>query len=463
MAGCLLAGWPALLGYSHLITMSSFVAVPLFFFAPALITPTAAPWLRSRPVMSATAAATPVLAADEAWIQQLDLEAFGTEVRALGKRLANEEGEADLQHFNKIRNWSRLCGFIGIATMALPPNPLTICALSTWIYSRWTMIAHHTCHGGYDQHGVEGDGWRFRARNFALGGAASRARDWLDWMLPEAWNLEHNVLHHYKLGEEGDPDLVERNLEFVRKWPYPLAVKYAFVGVMSGIWKWVYYAPNTYKQLKIAEHTKATGAPPDAPGFDPLEALTLGKLLRRAELRGGLFTPVEFFSRVLMPVALLRFVLLPAPLLLLPGGLGTACFVHAVVNLLFADVLTNMHAFLTIVTNHAGSDLYRFDTQCAPNSPEFFLRQVLSSANYRTGSDSNDFLHGWLNYQTEHHCWPTLSMLSYQRAAPELRAICAKHGVPYTQESVWIRLRKTVDIMVGKASMRRFPAAALKR
>lgn len=225
----------------------------------------------------------------------------------------------------------------------------------------------------------------------------------------------------------------------------------------------VYYAPNTYKQLKVAEHVKATGSLPQTPGFDPLEALTLGKLMRSSELRGGLFTPLEFFSRVLLPVVALRFLLLPAPLLLLPGGIGVPCFVHAVCNLALADVLTNMHAFLTIVTNHAGKDLYRFDSPCSPNSPEFYLRQVLSSANYRTGGDVNDFLHGWLNYQVEHHCWPTLSMLSYQKAAPELRTICERHGVPYTQESVWVRLVRTVEIMVGTESMRRFPEAALRR
>ena len=36
-------------------------------------------------------------------------------------------------------------------------------------------------------------------------------------MLPEAWNIEHNNLHHYRLGEDDDPDLVERNLQFVRE------------------------------------------------------------------------------------------------------------------------------------------------------------------------------------------------------------------------------------------------------
>jgi len=36
-------------------------------------------------------------------------------------------------------------------------------------------------------------------------------------MLPEAWNVEHNKLHHYKLGELEDPDLVERNMDMIRK------------------------------------------------------------------------------------------------------------------------------------------------------------------------------------------------------------------------------------------------------
>ncbi len=61
--------------------------------------------------------------------------------------------------------------------------------------------------------------------------------------------------------------------------------------------------------------------------------------------------------------------------------------------------------------------------------------------------------------QVEHHLWPQLSALSYQKAQPAVKAICDKYGVPYVPESVWIRLRKTVDIMVGKASMRPYPPA----
>jgi len=73
------------------------------------------------------------------------------------------------------------------------------------------------------------------------------------------------------------------------------------------------------------------------------------------------------------------------------------------------------------------------------------------------GTDIVDFLHGYLNYQIEHHMWPSLSMLSYQKSAPMVRKICEKHGVPYIKENVFLRLKKTIDIMVGTTSMRRFP------
>ena len=39
--------------------------------------------------------------------------------------------------------------------------------------------------------------------------------------------------------------------------------------------------------------------------------------------------------------------------------------------------------------------------------------------------------------QVEHHLWPDLSILSYQKAAPLVKAICKKHNVPYVQQNVF--------------------------
>ena len=52
--------------------------------------------------------------------------------------------------------------------------------------------------------------------------------------------------------------------------------------------------------------------------------------------------------------------------------------------------------------------MYTFDDEVKPRSGAFYVRQIVSSANYAMGSDSVDFVHGWLNYQIEHHVWPDL-------------------------------------------------------
>ena len=92
-----------------------------------------------------------------------------------------------------------------------------------------------------------------------------------------------------------------------------------------------------------------------------------------------------------------------------------------------------------------------------PRSGAFYARQIVGSDNYEAGNDLLDCSHGWLNYQIEHHVWPDLSMLQSQKGVPRLKKICEVHGVPYVQQSVWTRLRKTVDNMVGKTTMRPFP------
>jgi len=59
----------------------------------------------------------------------------------------------------------------------------------------------------------------------------------------------------------------------------------------------------------------------------------------------------------------------------------------------------------------------------------------------------------------EHHLWPQLSMLSYQRSQPIVLSLCKKHGIPYVQQNVFWRLHKLIEIMVGAKSMRKFPVA----
>ena len=94
--------------------------------------------------------AEPLKREDE-WISTFDCEAFTAEVRKLGEELEKNQGEADVKHLHKMVGWSNACAFLGLVTMGFGVNLFSIVMLSTWTFSRWTMIAHHTCHGGYDK------------------------------------------------------------------------------------------------------------------------------------------------------------------------------------------------------------------------------------------------------------------------------------------------------------------------
>lgn len=357
--------------------------------------------------------------------RRADWDGLARELDALGRRLRQEGAEGDLGHMRKMARWGRFCTVLGVVLAAVP-NPLSVVFLSTGRVARWAMIGHHVGHRGYERVGGPkgrdfGEGWR-------------RLVDWFDWLVPAAWKHEHNVLHHYRLNEARDPDLVEANVEWLRRSAMPTALKLLIIAFYACTWRWSYYAPNTLAELHRKDDKPAPGQPWERSvwTFDPRTAP--GRAL---------------WLQSLLPYAAVQFGLLP----LLFAPLGWEYALGALVNSLLAEILANLHSFLIIVPNHVGGDLYRFDT--APKGKqEFYQRQVLGSVNYRTGGDLNDFLHGYLNYQIEHHLWPDLPMAAYQRAQPEVEALCAAHGVPYVQESVWRRLVRTVRVMVGAESMR---------
>jgi len=129
------------------------------------------------------------------------------------------------------------------------------------------------------------------------------------------------------------------------------------------------------------------------------------------------------------------------------------CF-FTLLNLVGAELVDNVWSFATMATNHCGSDLWCFSTPCKAESPEFFLRAVLGSTAFPAGDEITDYVHGYVNYQPEHHAFPELSPLHYQRLHRRFKAVCFEHGVPYVQESVPARMKKTVDIMVGLAKLK---------
>jgi fatty acid desaturase len=122
---------------------------------------------------------------------------------------------------------------------------------------------------------------------------------------------------------------------------------------------------------------------------------------------------------------------------------------------MLAELLANIYSFTIITTNHCGSDLYRFSNSDVSENGRIY-RAILGSVNYPYGSEATDFLHGYLNYQIEHHMFPDLSCLEYKLLAPKIKNICEKYKVNYIQENVLQRLYKTYKIYVGIDKMKVF-------
>jgi len=355
-------------------------------------------------------------------LEQIDLEGFAREVAALKAEIRESLGPDDLRHLRRIERWGHVATAVGLATAWIAPNPVSAVALALGRSTRW-LLMHHIGHRGYDK--VPGVPARYTSKVFARG--RRRMLDWADWMLPEAWIYEHNVLHHQHTGEVRDPDLIERNVEDIHRSRLPVPARYALLAVLTATWRASYYAPKT---LTAWWHRLAEA---DAPRPTPTGVL---------------------LSRCYAPYALLCFVALP----LLFAPLGKWAVLSALANSVLADVLSNIHTFFVVGPNHTGDDVYRFDGPPASRG-EFYVRQVVGSVNYRTGGDFTDYAHLWLNYQVEHHLFPDVPMLACRRIQPKVKDLCARYGVPYLQEPVSRRFVKMSRVFVGKEKMRRMDAA----
>ncbi|MEV4687400.1 fatty acid desaturase family protein [Microbacterium sp. LWH3-1.2] len=86
---------------------------------------------------------------------------------------------------------------------------------------------------------------------------------------------------------------------------------------------------------------------------------------------------------------------------------------------------------MAFAPNHKGMPLVPADVKV-----DFLRRQVLMSRNIR-GNRLLDTAMGGLNYQIEHHLFPSMPRPHLRQASGMISAFCREHGVPYTQTGLW--------------------------
>jgi fatty acid desaturase len=122
--------------------------------------------------------------------------------------------------------------------------------------------------------------------------------------------------------------------------------------------------------------------------------------------------------------------------LFFPMLLGEALSVHvasigkAVVFILVQQGLFGVYLGASFAPNHKGMPILRRQEQ-----QDFLRRQVLTSRNIR-GNWLTDLALGGLNYQIEHHLFPSMPRPNLRRSQPLISEFCREHGLPYAQASL---------------------------
>jgi fatty acid desaturase len=99
---------------------------------------------------------------------------------------------------------------------------------------------------------------------------------------------------------------------------------------------------------------------------------------------------------------------------------------------------TNLYLGLVFAPNHKGMPIWAHGTKLT-----FLERQVLSSCNVRPGWVT-DYVYSGLNYQIEHHLFPSMPRINFSRVQPIVREFCVKHALPYEELTVLGAYRQAV-------------------
>ncbi len=228
-----------------------------------------------------------------------------------------------------------------------------------------------------------------------------------------------------------------------RRASYVLGILLGNLGIGLSYGWWV------EKHHRHHAHPNQEGADPDiaigALAFSPAQvsgSRGLSRLVYR--FQAYLFFPMLLLEALSLHVASIRALTSPAsPHRTAEAALlaaHAACYlgvillvlspVKAVVFILVQQGLFGLYLGSSFAPNHKGMPVLD-----AADRSDFLHRQVLTSRNVR-GGVLTDFALGGLNYQIEHHLFPSMPRPNLRHSQALIRGFCQQRQLPYCQTSL---------------------------
>ena len=122
--------------------------------------------------------------------------------------------------------------------------------------------------------------------------------------------------------------------------------------------------------------------------------------------------------------------------------------VQAVAFVFLQQGLFGVYLGCSFAPNHKGMPVLGEDEK-----PDFLRRQVTTSRNIR-GGRLTDLALGGLNYQIEHHLFPSMPRPSLRHAREPVRAFCAQHGIAYRETGFFASYSQVLRHLHAVGSLR---------
>jgi linoleoyl-CoA desaturase len=326
-----------------------------------------------------------------------------SELDALRQEYAAKIGDRDAEYIRTVRSVARISHVAGRLLIHFSLEPVSwgagVVALATYKVLENMEIGHNVLHGQYDF-----------MRDPEL---SSATYEWDMVGTAKSWKRAHNATHHVFTNVIGrDRDFGYNAFRFSEEVPWrPMHLLQPLVSPISGLL--FEYSIGAY-DLGLLD------------GLGPGSNRAAGARRRpRREVARDLWA----FARKAARKGFVEYVFYPA----LAGPLG----VKVLAGNVLANVLRNGWAYAVIYCGHLTerTATFREEDLAGEDRAGWYARQVTGSSNFEIGRLGR-VLSGHLGFQIEHHLFPNIPAWRYPAMAPRVRAICERHGLPYTTGSL---------------------------
>jgi len=344
------------------------------------------------------------------------LRSFAAAIDAIHHDAKARVGPEDLRYIRRVDRVSRVAELVGRTLIAVSPGPIlfTTGVLSLWVYKQLqaTEIGHTALHGAFNR--IEGAG-KFH----------SRAHRWQVPIDEASWLRGHNGRHHGLTNVAGhDADIHFGPIRLTPETPH------RFVHYFQVPFTFLVLFPNFTAGMNL----HFTGVADVWLGDD--EQLDFIPDRSPASIKDA----YKRAFRKFVPYYAKEYLMWPAIAAAAFGWwLGPLVVVKSLAGNWVSERLRDIYSGLTIFCGHVGEETASFPEGTLPASKgERYAMQVEATNNYQVPWLVSLFC-GALDKQIEHHLFPSLPTNRLREVAPEVRVVCAAHGVKYRQQS-WPRM-----------------------